>query len=53
LTRVEAVNLKYAQKRAEFVNVLSEDQLKKYDEMTAERRKNGPGGPGGPGGLPM
>jgi Spy/CpxP family protein refolding chaperone len=72
LTKVEAINLKYAQKmgemfsqgpggdfaemqkkmqemetqkRAEFSKVLTADQLKKYDAMMEERRKNMPGPP--------
>jgi Spy/CpxP family protein refolding chaperone len=72
LAKVEAINLKYAQKmgemfqqgppsdfaemqkkmeeintqkRAEFAEFLSDEQMKKYDEMMAERRQRGPGGP--------
>lgn len=72
LTKVEAINLKYAQKmgemfsqgpggdfaemekkmtemekqkRAEFEKVLTADQLKKYDAMIIEQRKNRPGPP--------
>jgi|WetSurSiteA1Bulk_404760.scaffolds.fasta_scaffold04237_2 hypothetical protein len=72
LTKVEAINLKYAQKmgemfqqgpggdfaemqkkmleidnqkRAEFSKILTADQLKKYDVMVAEQRKNMPGPP--------
>ena len=33
------------QKRAEFEKVLTADQLKKYDAMVIERRKNMPGPP--------
>jgi len=72
LTKVEAINLKYAKKmsemfaqgppsdfdemrsrmeenqkarRAELEKVLNADQLKKYDQMQEERRRNAPGGP--------
>ncbi len=72
LTKVDAINLKYAKKisemfqqgppsdfeevrkkieeiekakRAELEKVLTADQLKKYDQMQEERRKNGFGGP--------
>jgi hypothetical protein len=72
LTKVEAINLKYAKKmsemfeqgppadfeamrakmeenqkakRAELEKVLNADQLKEYDQMQEERRRNGPGGP--------
>ena len=72
LTKVDAINLKYAKKmsemfaqgppsdfdemrikmeenqkarRAELEKVLNADQLKKYDQMQEERRRNGPGGP--------
>jgi periplasmic protein CpxP/Spy len=72
LPKVEAINLKYAQKmgeifsqgpggdfaeiqkkmqeletlkKAEFSKLLTADQLKKYDTMMEERRKNMPGPP--------
>jgi Spy/CpxP family protein refolding chaperone len=72
LTKVEAINLKYAQKmgemfsqgppadfaemqknmeeiqkakRTDLEKVLTADQLKKYDVMVEERRKNMPGPP--------
>jgi periplasmic protein CpxP/Spy len=34
-----------SQKRAEFAKILTPDQLKKYDVMQEERRKNMPGPP--------
>ncbi len=72
LTKVDAINLKYAKKisemfeqgppadfevmrakmqenqkakRTELEKVLNADQLKKYDQIQEEHRRNGPGGP--------
>ncbi len=44
----EKMNEMNAEKRTEFKDILTADQLKKYDEYLAERQQRGPRGQGGP-----
>lgn len=41
----EKMNEMNTQKRAEFEDILTDDQLQKYDEYMAENQRRGPGGP--------